>query len=112
MNMERWRWAPRDLGDRYILVNVPAYMLQVMEGDNPALSMRVIVGKPRHQTPLFSDEMTYVVFSPYWNIPQNILRDETLPRVASDPDFLERNNMEVVGSVRRRIDPAGRGLDG
>ena len=98
MNMERWRWAPRDLGDRYILVNVPAYVMQVMEGEQPALSMRVIVGKPEHQTPLFSDEMTYVVFSPYWNIPPDILRNETLPRVARDPDFLRRNNIEVVGT--------------
>ena len=60
--------------------------------------MRVIVGKPEHQTPLFSDEMTYVVFSPYWNIPPDILRNETLPRVARDPDFLGRNNIEVVGT--------------
>jgi murein L,D-transpeptidase YcbB/YkuD len=98
MNMERWRWAPRDLGDRYILVNVPAYMMQVMENDAPALAMRVIVGQPDHQTPLFSDEMTYIVFSPYWNIPPDILREETLPRVARDPDFLRRNNIEVVGT--------------
>ena len=105
INLERWRWAPRDLGDRYVLVNVPAYMLQVMEGTSPALSMRIIVGKPDTPTPLFSDEMTYVVFSPYWNIPENILRDETLPRVVSDPGFLDRNNMEVVGTSGA-IDPA------
>ena len=98
MNLERWRWAPRDLGSRYVLINVPAYMLQVMEGDTPVLAMRVIVGHPGTPTPLFSDEMTYVVFSPYWNIPANILRDETLPRVARDPGFLERNNIEVVGT--------------
>ena len=106
MNMERWRWAPRALGDRYILVNVPAYVLQVMERDQPVLSMRVIVGDPEHQTPLFSDEMTYVVFSPYWNIPPNILREETLPRLARDPDFLRRNNIEVVGtSGEDDVDP-------
>ncbi len=98
LNMERWRWAPRDLGDRYVLVNVPAYMMQIMENDAPALAMRVIVGEVDNQTPLFSDEMTYVVFSPYWNIPPGILRDETLPRLASDPDFLRRNNIEVVGT--------------
>jgi murein L,D-transpeptidase YcbB/YkuD len=98
MNMERWRWAPRDLGERYILINVPAYMLQVMEHGTPALAMRVIVGQPQNQTPLFSDEMTYIVFSPYWNIPPDILREETLPRVARDPDFLRRNNIEVVGT--------------
>jgi murein L,D-transpeptidase YcbB/YkuD len=106
MNMERWRWAPRDLGDRYVLVNVPAYVMQVMESDQPVLSMRVIVGEPDHQTPLFSDEMTYLVFSPYWNIPPQILRDETLPRVARDPDFLERNNIEVVSTSGTVVDPS------
>ena len=106
MNMERWRWAPRDLGDRYILINVPAYVMQVMESDHPVLSMRVIVGEPDHQTPLFSDQMTYIVFSPYWNIPPQILRDETLPRVARDPSFLERNNIEVVGTSGSPIDPS------
>jgi murein L,D-transpeptidase YcbB/YkuD len=106
MNMERWRWAPRDLGDRYILVNVPAYTLQVIEGERPVLSMRVIVGTPDNQTPLFSDKMTYLVFSPYWNIPPDILREETLPRVARDPDFLRRNNIEIVGtSGDGEIDP-------
>lgn len=98
MNLERWRWAPRDLGDRYILVNVPAYVLQVMEGPTPTLAMRVIVGQPDWPTPVFSDDMTYVVFSPYWNIPENILREETLPRVARDPDFLARNNIEALGT--------------
>lgn len=104
LNLERWRWTPRDLGDRYILVNVPAYQLQVVEGEKPVLAMRVIVGKPDTPTPLFSDEMTYVVFSPYWNIPENILREETLPRVARDPEYLVRNNIEVV-SGRSVLDP-------
>jgi murein L,D-transpeptidase YcbB/YkuD len=107
MNLERWRWAPRDLGERYILINVPAYQLQVMEGNEPKLAMRVIVGQPDHQTPLFSDEMTYMVFSPYWNIPPDILRDETLPRVARDPDYLRRNNMEVVGTSGEVVDASG-----
>ncbi|HEY5618349.1 MAG TPA: L,D-transpeptidase family protein [Vicinamibacterales bacterium] len=98
MNLERWRWAPNDLGDSYVLINVPTYTLQVMEGEKPVLAMRVIVGKPDTPTPLFSDEMTYIVFSPYWNIPENILRAETLPRAAKDPDFLNRNNIEVVGT--------------
>ena len=96
MNLERWRWAPRDLGDRYVLINVPSYQLQVIEGESPVLSMRVIVGDAENQTPLFSDEMTYVVFSPYWNIPSSILREETLPRVIEDPEYLRRNDIEVV----------------
>ena len=108
MNLERWRWAPRDLGDRYVLINVPAYQMQVMEGDKPALAMRVIVGKPDTPTPLFSDEMTYVIFSPYWNIPESILKNETLPRMERDPGYAERNHLEVIeedGVVRVRQAP-------
>jgi murein L,D-transpeptidase YcbB/YkuD len=104
MNLERWRWLPRDLGDRYVLVNVPAYQLQVMEGEKPVLAMRVIVGKADTPTPLFSDEMTYVIFSPYWSIPESILRAETLPRIARDPDYLRRNNLEVVGTSGEAVD--------
>jgi murein L,D-transpeptidase YcbB/YkuD len=104
INMERWRWAPRDLGDRHVLVNVPAYQMQVVEGGAPVLSMRVIVGAPDTPTPLFSDEMAYVVFSPYWNIPESILREETLPRVASDPEYLSRSGIEVVGTSGEVID--------
>ena len=104
MNMERWRWAPHDLGDRYVLVNVPAYQMQVMEGGKPVLAMRVIVGKPDAPTPLFSDKMTYLVFSPYWNIPPDILKNEALPHVAKDPDWLRRNNMEVVGTKGDVVD--------
>ena len=105
LNLERWRWAPRDLGERYVLVNVPAYQLQVTEGDHPVLAMRVVVGAPETPTPLFSDEMTYVVFSPTWSIPESIIRKETLPRIAQDADYLERNQIEVIrgGEV---IDPA------
>jgi murein L,D-transpeptidase YcbB/YkuD len=106
LNLERWRWVPRHLGERHVLVNVPSYQMQVVEGEKPVLAMRVIVGAPDTPTPLFSDNMTYVVFSPYWNIPDSILREETLPRLTEDPDYLVRNNMEVVGTSGERVDVA------
>jgi murein L,D-transpeptidase YcbB/YkuD len=104
MNLQRWRWMPRDLGERYVFVNVPAYQMQVMEGDRPALAMRVIVGDPQHQTPLFSDEMTTVVFSPNWNVPESIIRKEMLPKLVNDPGFLERQDIQVVGTSGQVID--------
>jgi murein L,D-transpeptidase YcbB/YkuD len=107
INLERWRWAPRELGERYMLINVPSYSMQVIEGGKPVLAMRVIVGAPDTPTPLFSDQMTYVVFSPYWNIPESILRAETLPRLAEDPDFLSRNDIEVVDTSGEVVDVSG-----
>ena len=106
INMERWRWMPRDLGDRYILVNVPAYQMQVMEGNRPVLAMRVVVGDPKHTTPLFSDEMTTVVLSPNWNVPQSIIQKEMLPELVNDPAYLERQAIQVVGTSGETIDTA------
>ena len=106
MNMERWRWLPRDLGDRYILVNIPEMRLDVYEGEKVPLTMRVVVGKPDTQTPIFNDEMTHLVFSPYWNVPPGIAADETLPSVMRDPGFLARNNMEVVDASGSAVDPS------
>ena len=109
MNMERWRWVPRTLGSRHILVNVPAYALEAIEGGRPVLAMRVVVGDPKSPTPLFSDKMTYVVFSPYWNIPESILRAVTLVQAADDPTFLARAGIEAVrgdGAAVERVDPA------
>ncbi|HXG54083.1 MAG TPA: L,D-transpeptidase family protein [Vicinamibacterales bacterium] len=104
MNMERWRWLPRELGERYILVNIPEMRLDVYEGDRVPLTMRVVVGKPDSQTPIFNDEMTHIVFSPYWNVPPSIAKGETLPSMMKDPNFLARNNMEVVDSAGTPVD--------
>jgi murein L,D-transpeptidase YcbB/YkuD len=106
INLERWRWMPRDLGDRYVLVNVPAYQMQVIEGGRPALAMRVIVGAPKTPTPLFSDEMTNVVFSPSWNIPEKIIRTEMVPHQVNDPSYLDRHEIEVVGTSGDAVDLA------
>jgi L,D-transpeptidase YcbB len=105
LNLERWRWLPRELGPRHILVNIPAYRLDVWENDKVALSMRVVVGKKDTPTPIFNDDMTHVVFNPYWNVPPTIARDETLPSMMQDPAFLRRMNMEVLDSSGNVIDP-------
>jgi murein L,D-transpeptidase YcbB/YkuD len=89
---------------RHFVVNVPDFRLEAIENGTAVMGMRVVVGEPDNKTPIFADEMTHVVFSPYWNVPPGIAREETIPRVLSDPGFLERNNMEVVG-------PSGAVLD-
>ncbi|HUF23181.1 MAG TPA: L,D-transpeptidase family protein [Vicinamibacterales bacterium] len=106
LNMERWRWLPRDLGENHARVNIPEYRLDLWEGDNIALAMRVVVGTPANKTPVFADQMTYIVFSPYWNVPPSIASEETLPAVQSDPGYLGRNNLEVVGTSGSVIDPS------
>ena len=106
LNLERWRWLPRTLGDRFILVNIPEFRLEVWDHDRVPLSMRVVVGKKDTPTPIFADDMTHVVFAPYWNVPNDIVQKETLPSVLKDPDFLTRTNMEVLDKSGNPIDPS------
>lgn len=106
LNLERWRWLPADLGERYILVNIPEYRLEVWDHGQVPLSMRVVVGKKDTPTPIFADDMTHVVFAPYWNVPPDIVKNETVPQALRDPAFLARTNMEVLDRSGNPVDPA------
>ena len=99
-NLERWRWLPHDLGQRHILVNVPDFMLDLVENGQSRLTMRVVVGKPSWPTPTLSAAMTHMVLKPQWRVPVSIAREEILPRLRQDPAYLVHNNMRVwyVGS--------------
>jgi murein L,D-transpeptidase YcbB/YkuD len=112
-NMERHRWLPRTLGSRYIYVNVPAFRLDAYDSGQKALSMRVVVGAEYQgrTTPTFSDSMEVAVFRPYWNITPDIQRLEIAPKVASNPGYLESQNMEYYkdgGVTRIRQRPGGK----
>lgn len=105
LNMERWRWLPSSLGDRYIYVNVPEFRMELRDHGRKAIDMAVVVGKQQSQTPVFSDRMTYLELNPEWNIPTNIAENEILPKLASDPGYLASHNMEMVdaGGGKTRI---------
>ena len=98
VNLERWRWMPSTLGDSYVWVNVPEFRMELIEGGKKTVDMAVVVGKQQSQTPVFSDVMEYIELNPEWNIPKSITNEEILPKLASDPGYLARNNMEYVGS--------------
>jgi murein L,D-transpeptidase YcbB/YkuD len=108
INLERWRWLPRSLGERYILVNIANYGLEVVERGHPVLTMRAVVGKRYQRTPVFSALMNYLVLGPYWNVPPNIAKKEILHLVQKDQNYLENNKMKVFqgwGLERKEIDP-------
>jgi len=104
LNMDRWRKQPDDFGERYIMVNVPSFELEVHDGEQVPLRMRVVVGSNENRTPLFSSAMKYVVFSPYWNIPESIMTKETLPKIMKDPNYATRENLEVVRVSGKRVE--------
>ena len=106
LNLERWRWLPADLGERHVLVNIPEYRLEVWDRGKVPVSMRVVVGKKDTPTPIFNDDMTHLVFSPYWNVPPDIVKNETIPQALRDPASLQRMNMEVLDKSGNVVDPS------
>jgi murein L,D-transpeptidase YcbB/YkuD len=95
-NMERWRWLPRDLGETYVMVNIPDYTLRVVDHEKTTWSTRIVVGKPgKMATPLLSETMKTITINPTWSVPPSIIRNEYLPALREDPDALSRIGLKV-----------------
>lgn len=97
INMERMRWMPSQPEGKLILVNIPEFVLHVMENGKKVFDMKIVVGKEGHNTMMFTKTLNQIVFSPYWNVPPSIVKDELLPEMAKDPDYLQKQNMEIIG---------------
>ncbi|HEX3035941.1 MAG TPA: L,D-transpeptidase family protein [Thermodesulfobacteriota bacterium] len=107
-NMERWRWLPQNLGQRYIMVNIANFELYAVENEQTWMTMRVVVGKPYWYTPMFSAEMTHLVLNPSWNIPDTIVLEEVASKIQEDPEYLSKQNIKVLQSWKgsaAEIDP-------
>lgn len=109
VNLERWRWLPQDLGRRHVLVNIAGFRLQVVEDGEEVMQMRVVTGRPYRQTPVFSGEISYLVFNPYWYLPHSIATKDKLPEIKKDPGYLAQQGFEVFrgwGADAKPIDPS------
>lgn len=96
INLERFKWLP-DEPEKYMLVNIPDYRLYVLDSGDVALQMKVVVGKAVNRTVIFSGDLKFVVFRPYWNVPTSIVKNEIIPAMAKSGSYLQRNNFEVTG---------------
>jgi len=97
VNMERCRWLPVSLNTDYLAVNIPEFKLHVYHADSLLWSCNVVVGQKVHQTVIFYGEMQYIVFSPYWNLPESIIRNEVLPEIKRNPNYVNEHNMIITG---------------
>jgi murein L,D-transpeptidase YcbB/YkuD len=114
INMERWRWLPHDLGPYYVTVNIPEFMLRVVDDNKTVHTTRVVVGKPDKQTPIFSNEMQEVVFNPFWNVPTSIKVEEIKPYLREEAAWFFGGggwNTSVFQRHNLRIRYAGRDID-
>ena len=95
INLERMRWMPEDNADR-LWANIPEFKLHVFENNKEEMVIKIVVGKAANRTVIFSDSLRYIVFSPYWNVPESIVEKEIMPSIARNRNYLERNNMEIL----------------
>ncbi len=95
LNMERWRWLPRKLGDPYVMVNTAGYELEVSEGRQTVLRLRVITGQKKNETPVIGSKLGTVQFNPYWVVPSTIAAEELLPKQQKNPDFFSSRGFRV-----------------
>lgn len=98
LNLERLRWSRKDFFKRYILVNIADFRLDVIEEGRSVMSMKVVVGKPYWNTPVFNKNMTHIILNPSWNIPRSITVDEILPNIRSNDDYLKIHKIKIVDS--------------
>lgn len=99
-NMERWRWLPRELGDRHIAVNIPDYSLAVVTRGAPTVTLRVVTGQKDWETPLFSSQVEGMTIHPSWIVPSGILTRELLPGLARDSLSLQKAGLQVERAGR------------
>ncbi|WP_346319753.1 L,D-transpeptidase family protein [Chitinophaga sp. YIM B06452] len=105
INLDRWRKLPDTLPARYLLVNIPAFRLNVMEDTANVVESRVIVGTPRTRTPILNSVMTNFVLYPYWRVPYSIVFKEMLPQIKKDVNYLAEKNLEVVDHRGNVVSP-------
>lgn len=112
VNLERMRWMPVEQAAKHIFVNIPDYKMYVYDSSRLSFSMNVIVGTTANSTVIFSGDLKYIVFSPYWKVPVKIVRTEIVPGIKKDPEYLAKHNMERLGgsdtlpSIRQKPGPS------
>ncbi len=96
VNMERIRWMPPQSDGNYVLVNIPEFKLHVFDSGKQVFDMRVIVGSAVNNTVIFNGNLKYIVFSPYWNVPESIVRKEIMPAMSRDKNYISKHDMEIT----------------
>lgn len=95
LNIDRIKWLPREQQKRYIVVNIPEFMLHYIEDGKTKQELRVIVGKPKHPTPIFNQKISYIVLNPYWKVPEGIVKREIVPAMIKNRNYLKRVGIEA-----------------
>jgi murein L,D-transpeptidase YcbB/YkuD len=104
VNMERARWVPVKLNGDYLVVNIPEFKLHVFQSDTLAWDCNVVVGSKNTKTIIFNGNLSYIIFSPYWNVPRSIIGNEIIPACRRNTSYIDKHKMEILGASGKIID--------
>lgn len=114
-NLERWKWFPKEMGKEYVIINIPDYSLCLVNDNDTVRTHRVIIGRAKRKTPVLTSNLTHVVFNPTWTVPPTILREDVIPSILKNPNYLAQTNIKlfdangnVVPSNRWKLSEAKR----
>jgi len=104
-NMERWRWFPKTMGEHYIIINIPEYKLHTVFKNDTTRTHNVIVGTSARKTPILSSKLSYAVFNPTWTVPPTILKEDIIPSMIKNRNYLKGKNITIYNSSGQEINP-------
>jgi murein L,D-transpeptidase YcbB/YkuD len=97
-NLERWRWFPKEMGDEYLIVNIPDYKLILVKDNDTMRTHKVVVGRDKRPTPVLSSRLSNVILSPTWTVPPTILKEDMIPSIVRNRNYLAKTNIKVFDS--------------
>jgi murein L,D-transpeptidase YcbB/YkuD len=105
VNLERWRWFSKSFAQNYVLINIPNYSLNVVEDQNVTMSKRIVVGKNKRRTPVLTSVLQTIVFNPTWTVPPTILKEDIIPELIKDRNYLKNKGIGIYDSDTNEVDP-------
>ena len=105
VNLERWKWYPKEMGKEYIIINIPDYRLTLIKEKDTLRTHRVIVGRAKRKTPILSSKLTQVVFNPTWTVPPTILREDVIPAILKNRSYLSESNIKIYDRNGKIVSP-------
>ncbi len=94
-NLERWKWFPREMGNEYVIINIPDYKLTLVKDKDTMRTHKVIVGRAKRKTPILSSKLTNVIFNPTWTVPPTILKEDVIPAILKNRNYLAETNIKL-----------------
>jgi murein L,D-transpeptidase YcbB/YkuD len=104
-NLERWKWYPKNMGNEFVIINIPEYRLTLIKNKDTLRVHKVIVGRAKRKTPVLSSKLTQAIFNPTWTVPPTILREDVIPAISKNRSYLAKTNIRLIDKNGNTVSP-------